>query len=64
MTVRDEIAEPEGPEAHSCSPSQACGASPPPAGLSKQRIGECGRSVHESCGLEQDQWSSLSEALT
>ena len=43
--------EPGVPEAYSCSTSKARGVSPPPAGLSQQRTGDCSRSAYESCGL-------------
>ncbi|CAE6748162.1 hypothetical protein NSPZN2_30037 [Nitrospira defluvii] len=60
MTVRRELAKPrretgarsrEDPRHTRAVRRGAEGASPPAAGLSEQRVGECSRSVHEQCGL-------------
>jgi len=44
---REWRAESGGPEAYSCSTSKEQGASPPPEGVSQQRIGDWSRSAHE-----------------
>ncbi|HEV8327978.1 MAG TPA: urease accessory protein UreD [Nitrospiraceae bacterium] len=50
VALRDGHAEPRGPEAYLNSTSRGRAASLPANGSSQQRIRDCSRSAHESCG--------------